>query len=182
MPETQLREPRSFGPASKSTGAEIPELEDDNYRAMVKDVHEGTSTYDGEEKDQYVIEWELLDEKKPNGEPVTLRSYVAIPPSLVNEGVVNEKSNLYGLLRAFGYTDEDLEVDPQAWQGQELRITVVNKEIKSGDNKGQIRPRVTGYLPRKGTSRPAPATPAQRAGMPAAAKRTAPPVADGEDF
>jgi hypothetical protein len=147
---TELRPARRFGSATKSTGPEIPELDDDNYAAVVKTVNESTATYDGEPKEQFVVEWELLDCYKPDKTRYTLRGYVSIPPALVSEGRLNSKSNLYGLLMALGYTDETLEVNPDAWLGKECRVTVVNKTIESGENAGTVRPRITGYLAKKG--------------------------------
>lgn len=165
---TELQEPKAYGRATKGTGAEIPAIEDDLYTATIKDVKQGQNAYDGEIRDQYVVEFELHDVLKANGDPLTLRGYISIPPGLINDGVVNEKSNLYQFLMALGYTDDTLEVDPAAWQGEELRVVVENKEIKSGDNKGQVRPRITGYKKKKAA---AAATPAKRApaAMPAAA-------------
>lgn len=176
----ELRNPTGYGRASKGTGMEIPELDDDMYDASIKDVMQGTSTYEGVDSEQYVVEFELADRVKANGEPVTLRGYVRIPPTLVSDGVVNEKSKLYEFLRALGYTDEDLEVDPSSWQGESLRLIVENKEIKSGDNKGQVRPRVTGYKPKRKAAAPVREA---VAAAPVAAKRSAKPAADqGEDF
>lgn len=169
MPTDTLREPRSYGHASKSTGPEIPQIEDDNYRAMVKDVKEGPNKFTG--GDQWVIEWELLDEKKANGQPLTLRSYLNIPDTLLTDGVVNENSKLYELLRAFGFGDEDMEVEPADWNGRECRIVVKNSEVKEGDNKGQMRPKVTGYLPPKGAGKAQAEAATARREQPAARKQ-----------
>lgn len=166
---TDLREPQAFGRARKGTGGDVPEIDDGMYAVTIKDVKQGTNTFDGETREQYVVEFEFEFETKPNGEPLTLRGYIAIPPGLVSDGVVNDKSNLYGFLTALGYTDDDLVVDPRAWQGQSLRVVVENREIKSGDNKGQTRPRITGYKKR-----------ARAAAAAAPAKRSAPPADEGE--
>ena len=157
---TELQEPRAYGKGTKGTGPEIPEIDDDNYRAVVKDIKQSQSTYDGKTNEQYVVEWELLDETRANGEPLTLRSYITIPEAVIRDGTVNEKSKLYEFLMALGYTDDNLVIDPSEWQGEEARIVVINKEITSGDNKGQVRPRVTGYLaPKRGKNgaKPSPA-------------------------
>lgn len=146
---TDLYEPKTYGRATKGTGPALPVLDDDNYRAIVKDVKQGPGYQN--EGEQYVIEFELLDEKKDNGEPLTLRGYIRIPDGVINDGVLNEKSTLYAFIKALGYADDDMEIDPAAWQGEEIRITVQNKEIKEGENKGQTRPRITGYLLKKGS-------------------------------
>lgn len=146
----------AYGKATKGTGPELPELEDDNYRAMIKDVEDSVSKYNGQESPQYKVTFELLEVFKPNGDPVTLVGWIKIPDGVVNDGVLNENSKLYEfLVRGLGYDEEDLEIVPSKWQGEELRIKVENKEIKEGDNKGQVRPRIVGYLPKKGASRPA---------------------------
>lgn len=164
-----MREPRAYGSATKSTGPEIPELEDDLYRAIIKDVKQTTGAFQGAPREQYVVEFELLDVKKADGNPMTLRSWIAIPPALISDGTLNENSHLYEFLMALGYTDDNLEVDPGAWQGEELRINVENKEIKEGDNKGKVRPKVTGWKkPRAAAGKAEPAPAAEKA-TPAAA-------------
>lgn len=150
MATTQLREPKSYGKATKSTGPDIPAIDDDNYRALVKDVKEGDSFYGGS---QFVVEFELLDEKKANGDLLTLRGYIKIPDGVINDGTLNENSKLYEFLKALGYTDDNIEIEPADWQGEELRIVVKNTEVKEGENKGQVRPKVTGYLAKKGSGR-----------------------------
>lgn len=145
MTSNTMREPKVYGSATKSTGPEIPEIEDDLYRAMVKDVKQTTGAFQGQPQEQYVIEFELLDVARADGNPMTLRSWITIPPALIADGTLNESSHLYEFLMALGYTDENLEVDPTQWQGEELRINVENKEIKEGENKGKTRPRITGW-------------------------------------
>lgn len=179
-----MRTPTAYGSATKSTGPEIPEIEDDIYRAIIKDVKQTTGQFQGAPREQYVVEFELLDVTKGDGSPLTLRSWIAIPPTLVSDGTLNENSHLYEFLMALGYTDDNLEVDPSSWQGEELRITVENKEIKEGDNKGKTRPRVTGWKkPKANTSNPAAAaTPAAKtAAKPKPAPRAAAPASTGED-
>lgn len=171
MASTELHEPQAFGRVRKGAGAEIPEIDDGMYAVMIKDVQQGESSFDGEVRNQYVVEFEFAEVVKANGEPLTLRGYIAIPPGLINDGLVNEKSNLYAFLMALGYTDDDLEVDPRKWQGADLRVIVENKEVKSGDNKGQVRPRITGYKKKARVTTSAPA-----------AKKAAPTPADDEDF
>lgn len=172
----RLREPRSYGTATKSEGPEIPQVEDGEYRANVKDVKETTSSYNGEEKDQFVIEFELLDLHKGNGDYQTLRSYIAIPPTLITDGKLNENSNLYAFLTAL-YGDLDpkgIVVEPLEWIGEELRVIVENKAVKEGQNAGQLRPRITKFMRKK--VQPATRTPAAAARpQPAAARASAPP-------
>jgi len=147
----------AYGTATKGT-IEIPDIDDDFYTAMVRDVEDSVSTWNDEETPQYSIEWELEEQTKANGDPLTLRSFVRIPDGLINDGVLNENSKLYELLMAFGYEDNDLAIEPDDWQGKTVRINVENKEIKSGPNTGQVRPRITGYKPPKMTKPAAKAT------------------------
>lgn len=194
MPTDTMRDPKAYGSATKSTGPEIPDLEDDLYRAIVKDVKQTTGSFQGAAREQYVVEFELLDVKRADGNPMTMRSWIAIPPALMTDGTLNENSHLYEFLMALGYTDDNLEVNPAAWQGEELRINVENKEIKEGDNKGKTRPKVTGWKkPRGGAAAPAeekakPAAaaaekPAQRSTRAATpARAAAAPDPDDDDF
>lgn len=169
MPSTDLREPTAYGRAKKGVGAEIPEIDDGMYTVSIKDVKQRQNSFDGEIRDQYEVEFEFDEITKSNGEPLTLRGYITIPQGLVNDGVVNDKSNLYAILMALGYTDDNLIVDPAAWQGAELRVVVENKEVKSGDNKGQVRPRITRYKKKASAAAPA-------------AKKAAPAASDEDDF
>lgn len=173
----ETRQPRAFGTATKSTGPEIPEIEDDLYVAKVKEVEETTASWQDSEFDQYVVEWELADVRKEDGMRMTLRSFIRIPDGLVNEGIVNENSNLYAFLRAIGYDDDGLVVDPVAWIGKKARIVVENKQIKAGANAGQVRPRITGYKPLKGET-----AAAARVGAPKASAAAATAVANEDDF
>lgn len=196
MPADTMREPKVYGNATKSTGPEIPEIEDDLYRAMVKDVKQTTGAFQGSPREQYVVEFELLDVKKADGNPLTLRSWITIPPALIADGTLNESSHLYEFLMALGYTDENLEVDPTQWQGEELRINVENKEIKEGENKGKTRARITGWKKPRAAGKAAepeekkaaPARPAAAAERPARQRATAAPAAaadtnpDDDDF
>lgn len=174
MPAETMREPKAYGSATKSTGPEIPELEDDLYRAIIKDVKQTTGSFQGAPREQYVVEFELLDVNKADGTPMTLRSWISIPPALMSDGTLNENSHLYEFLMALGYTDDNLEVDPAAWQGEELRINVENKEIKEGDNKGKTRPKVTGWKKPRAAGAKAETAPAEKAkSAPAAAEKPA---------
>ena len=165
---TELKAPQSYGRVTKSTGPEIPAIDDDYYEACIKDVQQG-ATFDGT-GEQFVIEWEMTEGPyKSNGEPMTLRQYVNIPAG-VHDGNLNEKSNLYALLVALGYEDDDMEIEPANWQGLVARINVENKVIKQGDNAGQTRPRITGVKPSKGTG-PKAAAAAQARRTPPARKR-----------
>lgn len=138
--------PASYGRATKAA-FESPNLEDNYYRAQVADVADSTGKWDGVETPQYRVKFELLDEEDTKGEPVSLSGFIRIPDGLINDGMLNENSKLYQFLIALGYTDENLEVEPQDWQGQKLRIQVVNKKIETGERKGQVVPRVVGYSP-----------------------------------
>lgn len=186
----RLREPRSYGTATKSEGPEIPQVEDGEYRANVKDVKETTSSYQGEDKDQFVVEFELLDLRKPNGDYQTLRSYIAIPPTLITDGKLNENSNLYAFLTAlYGDLDpEGIVVEPLEWIGEELRVIVENKAVKEGQNAGQLRPRITKFMRKKQAPKVAPAAarpaPARAAAPPprTPAARPAPAASNGDDF
>ena len=139
----------AYGAATKGVAPPPVDIDDDLYPAHVKDVEDSESTYNDQTSPQYKITWEFDDVDRDDGQPLTLLSWVRIPDGLIADGLVNEKSNLYALLMALGYTDENLVVDPDEWQGQGCRVVVENKEIKSGDNAGQIRPRITGYKPSK---------------------------------
>lgn len=169
----------AYGKATKGTGAEIPQIEDDLYLAQVKDVEDGTGKWEGSEYPQYVVEFEILEAKKPNGDYITMRAYIRIPDGVINDGILNENSKLYEFLMALGYDDENLEIDPGTWVGQQLRVNVENKEIKSGDNKGQVRPRITGFKPPKGRG-PAAAAAKREAREPVAAGARA--KGDDDDF
>lgn len=140
--------PTSYGRATKAV-FETPELEDNYYRAQIADIKDSTSKWEGVESPQYMVKFELLDEEDTKGEPVSLSGFIRIPDGLINDGMLNENSKLYQFLIALGYTDENLEVEPQDWQGQKLRIQVVNKKLEAGERKGQIVPRVVGYSPIK---------------------------------
>jgi len=140
--------PTSYGRATKAT-FETPEIEDNYYRAQIADIKDSTSKWEGVESPQYMVKFELLDEVNAKGDPVSLMGFLRIPDGLINDGVLNENSKLYEFLRALGYTDEDLEVEPDSWQGEKLRIQVKNKKIEAGERKGQVVPRVVGYSPIK---------------------------------
>ena len=131
--------PTSYGRATKAT-FETPELEDNYYRAQIADIKDSTSKWEGVESPQYMVKFELLDEVNAKGDPVSLMGFLRIPDGLINDGVLNENSKLYEFLRALGYTDEDLEVEPDSWQGEKLRIQVKNKKIEAGERKGQVVP------------------------------------------
>lgn len=137
----------SYGTATRGEGGDfpIPDVEDGLYRAMIKDVRDGTGSWDGKTYQQYLVEWELLDDEgRPYGdEEITLLQFVRIPEALVNEGVLYEESNLFLLMEALGCDMEEIVVEPADWQGAEARILVENKTVQSGKNAGQVRPRIT---------------------------------------
>ena len=166
----------AYGKATKSVYVE-PELEDNYYRAQIADVKDSTSRFDGEEHPQYMVKFDLLDEQKENGDPVNLFGFIRIPDGVIDNGELNEKSKLYEFLIALGYNDDDLEIEPTAWQGAQLRIQVKNKKVESGPNKGKNKLAITGYSPIK--QQKAAAAAAQRR-APAATKAAA--ADDENDF
>ena len=162
----------AYGKVQKGTGYEVPEIEDDLYVAQIADVQDSTGKWEGVEYPQYMVKFDLVEQFNEKGDPVQLAGFIRVPDGVVNDGVLNENAKLYEFLTALGYTADDMEIDPAAWQGQQLRIVVENKEIKSGDNKGQVRPRITGYKPMKKAT----------AKLAAPAKRTTKPADDSDDF
>ena len=174
--QNKLREPRSYGRVTKSEGPLIPQIADGTYLAQVADIQEGTSNYNGEEKEQFVIKLEILDDdyRKDNGDPLDLRAYISIPPTLLNDGVLNENSNLFKFMLALGYDmGSEIEVEPAQWQGERLLVEVTNKETTSQDGKKVTRPRITGYTrPPKGML--AGAAPAGKTAATGGFSRTAP--------
>ena len=170
----------AYGSATKAR-FEVPELDDNYYRAQIADIRDSVSKFNGESQPQCMIKFDLLDEQKENGEPVNLFGFIRIPDGVINDGTLNEKSKLYEFLLALGYTDDNLEIEPDSWQGQQLRIQVKNKTIESGDNKGQTRPAVVGYSPLKQARKAAQATERRSpAARPAPAAATA-GDGDGDD-
>ena len=151
----------AYGTAQKGIAPPPIELDDDLYPAHIQDIVDAEGTYQDQSYDQYQITWELDGLERDDGSPLTLLSWIRIPDGLINNGVVNEKSKLYEFLRALGYDDDGLVVDPAEWQGQDCRVVVENREIKTGDNAGQVRPRITGYKTTK-KSKPTPKAAARR--------------------
>lgn len=168
------RAPRSYSGVRRSEGPEIPQVPDGTYMASIADITETDSLYGGT---QLKIKWEISDLLKANGAPQDIGSFVAIPPTLVSDGALNENSNLFKLMQALGFdmASEELDVDPPAWQGMECQITVQNKVVKEGDNAGQTRPKITAYTAIPAALRSRYATNTQEAAPPPAAKRPVPP-------
>lgn len=135
----------SYGRVEKGTGPEIPVLEDGYYEAQVIDVEDSVNTYAEEKQPQYQVKFEL--DADEDGKAIVLMGWIRIPDGVINDGVLNENSRLYEFLQALGYSDEEMVIDPSAWQGERLRLHVKNKEIKEGQNKGQVRPRIVNYAP-----------------------------------
>lgn len=138
--------------AEKGTGGDWPEVPDDLYTAMVKDISEPTTEPDmfnpGKERTQFYITWELESDDLPEG--TTLRQYLTIPEGYLNDGYLNEKSGLYKVMEALGYDmNARFRVDPRAWQGMEARVMVEN-QVPKGKGEDDRRPRITGVKPKRG--------------------------------
>lgn len=170
----------AYGKAAKGTGPEIPEVEDGYYVAQVKDVVDSESSFNGESHPQYMVRFELTDLPKAGGY-VELAGWIRIPDGVINDGILNENSKLYEFIKALGYEDENLEIDPSEWFGQQCRVHVENREITAGPNKGQVRPRITAYKRVKGSG-PAQAAAAAARTAPKAAPRRSAQVQGDDDF
>lgn len=157
-----------YGKAKVGTGGfTISDVEDGEYPATVKSVKDGQGKWDDQDYDQYIVEWALDGLEDDEGNAVTLAQFVRIPEALQVEGILNPDSNLFKLIEALGYDMEEPEVEPNGWIGKRARIIVKNKAIQSGQNKGQIRPRITDVMAPRG--RKATASPSN--GQPAAPTR-----------
>ena len=148
---------RSFGKVEVGSGSfPIPEVEDGYYQATIKSIDDREGEYEGETFPQYLIIWQFdeLDDAV-TGEPIELAQFVRLPPLLIKDGLLNEKSNLYGLMEGLGCDMENPVVEPNDWIGKSARIHVENKEIKKGQNAGQVRPRISAVKKVTRTARPA---------------------------
>ena len=112
-------------------GGEIPDIPDDLYDAIIKDVSEvAPSTYEGKEQQRFFITWEITS-GDAKGESV--RQYVTLPEAYLNDGYVNEKSHLYGVMDGLGFDmTGQFTVEPWKWQGMEARILLEQKRAKDG--------------------------------------------------
>jgi hypothetical protein len=162
---------RSFGRTTKVEGGDFPTFDDDFYLAQVANVTDGDGEFQGVKYNQYILTLDLVEELKPNGDPHQMKAWIRIPPGLEAGEGLSDKSKLYEFLSALGYDDDNLEVEPAKWQGEQLRVQIENKVIKEGERKGESRSRITGFKPLKGSgpkaaeraqerrSSPPPATP-----------------------
>lgn len=146
--------------AEKGTGGEIPELDDDIYNAMIKDVSEPQTRPDpynqGKDKTDFYI---TIEVEKADGEYVDMRYYVALPEAYINDGYLNEKSKLYKLMETLGYDlTGRFRVNPPEWIGQECRVLVENKPNKDGE----MRPRITDLKPSRSRAREQKKAPAKQ--------------------
>lgn len=127
-------------------GGDIPNIPDDIYDAIIKDVSEPTtSVYDGKEREQFYITWELT-----SGDVVgeSVRQYITLPEVYLNEGYLSEKSNLYKVMEALGFDlTGRFRVDPPSWQGMEARVDLEQERDRNGD---PLRwPKVTKVKPKR---------------------------------
>lgn len=179
--------PKTFGKVGVSSGFEIPEVEDDIYIAKIVEIKDGKGTWEDQEYEQYVVEWALDGLTKDDGSSLTLAQFVRIPPGVYN-GDLNPDSNLYKLMAAIGCDMEEPDISPAKWLNKKARIDVENKEIKSGKNAGQIRPRIKEVRPLKkggGATKNAPASEERElviAGAKVAPARRPAQDDDGDDF
>lgn len=139
--------------AEVSTGGDFPEVPDDLYDAMVKDVSEPETKPDifneGKDKTDFFVTWELTSGDVPDG--TTLRQYITLPVEYANSGYLNEKSNLYKVMQALGFDmTGKFKVRPSTWQGMTAKVLVENKKNQAGD----VRPRITKVTPARKKQQP----------------------------
>ena len=140
-----------FGKVQVEEGGEWtpPEVDDGVYKAIVDNVEDrfGTPSYDGKgTQDQYMVTYKLTELEDDDDGDVTLVQFLNVPPSLKNDGVLYEDSNIYKAMEAFGFNMEKPVVDPDDWIGKECQVLVENKAAQSGKNKGVKRPKITSVL------------------------------------
>lgn len=162
--------------AEVSTGGEWPEMDDDLYDMIVQDVSEPvTEPNKFKQKDgdpdfvtRFFITWEITSGNAPEG--TTLRQYIALPEAYLNEGYLNEKSKLYGVMSALGFDlTGRFKVNPEDWQGMEARGMVEAPRDKDGVQTGW--PKITSVKPAR-AKRAAPAR--EPVGAAAGARRSRP--------
>lgn len=128
--------------AEVSTGGDFPEIPDDLYDAMVKDVSIPETKADpfneGKLRTDFFVTWELTSGDVPAG--TTIRQYISLPDGYANDGYLSEKSKLFEVMQGLGFDMKGkFRVKPSTWQGMEARVMV---ESKSKDGTPG-RPRVT---------------------------------------
>lgn len=145
----------NVGDVSISSGQGVPEIPDDLYDALIREVAEPVTEADpwnaGKMRTQFYIVWEITDGDVAGS---TLRQYLSVPAGL-EQGFINDKSNLYSVMDALGFDlTQRVRVEPWNWVGMTARILVENKD----NREGEPRPRVTGVkASRKKSSQAAPA-------------------------
>lgn len=163
--------------AEVSKGFEMPTVPDDLYDAQIQEVSDPPTEnpYKPGEM-EFFISWELLSDAVPEG--TTLRQYVSIPPQYVQNGYLNEKSNLHKLMEALGFDMSGrFRVDPTSWQGERARVMVENKPNKDGT---ELRPKITKVKPARALRKAAAPAPAARQAAPAG-RRASVAGADQDD-
>jgi hypothetical protein len=131
----------NVGDVSISSGQGIPEIPDDLYDAMIREVTEPVTEPDpynaGRQRTQFYMVWEITDGDYAGQ---TLRQYLSIPNGL-DQGYINDKSNLFAVMDALGFDmTQRVRVEPWTWEQMTARILVENKP----NREGEPRPRVTG--------------------------------------
>lgn len=145
--------------AEVSTGGDYPIIDDDLYDAVVQDVSEPAeepNKFKAKDTDpdmvtRFYVSWELTSGDAPEG--TTLRQYITLPPVYLEDGYLNEKSNLYKVMTALSIDMSGrFRVDPPSWQGAEARIMVECPRDADGLQTGW--PRITGVKPKRAKREP----------------------------